>query len=47
VIEVFINLYVLLINLNGVRAVWKRVIPHKSHVAAAPIAATIAVRVGD
>ena len=27
VIEVFINLYVLLINLNGVRAVWKRVIP--------------------
>jgi uncharacterized membrane protein YfcA len=27
VIEVFINLYVLLINLNGVRAVWKRVVP--------------------
>src|SRR4051794_1932560 len=27
VIEVFINFYVLLINLNGVRAVWKRVIP--------------------
>src|SRR6185369_10270022 len=27
VIEVFINLYVLFINLNGVRAVWKRVIP--------------------
>src|SRR5256714_15630622 len=27
VIEVFINLYVLLINLNGVRAVWKRVFP--------------------
>src|SRR5467141_4420124 len=27
VIEVFINFYVLLINLNGVRAVWKRVVP--------------------
>src|SRR6516165_5298443 len=27
VIEVFINLYVLLINLDGVRAVWKRVVP--------------------
>src|SRR5215467_5501938 len=27
VIEVFINLYVLFINLSGVRAVWKRVIP--------------------
>jgi uncharacterized membrane protein YfcA len=27
VIEVFINLYMLLINLNGVRAVWKRVLP--------------------
>ena len=27
VIEVFINLYVLLMNLNGVRAVWKRVVP--------------------
>jgi uncharacterized membrane protein YfcA len=27
VIEVFINLYVLLINLNGVQAVWKRVVP--------------------
>src|ERR1700748_1283786 len=27
VIEVFINLYVLFINLNGVRAVWKRVLP--------------------
>src|SRR5262252_1654535 len=27
VIEVFINLYVLLINLKGVRAVWKRVVP--------------------
>jgi uncharacterized membrane protein YfcA len=27
VIEVFINLYVLIINLNGVRAVWKRVAP--------------------
>ena len=27
VIEVFINLYVLFINLNGVRAVWKRVVP--------------------
>ena len=27
VIEVFINLYVLLINLNGVRAVWRRVVP--------------------
>src|SRR6201987_6388088 len=27
VIEVFINLYVLLINLNGVRVVWKRVVP--------------------
>src|SRR6202035_574156 len=27
VIEVFINLYVLLINLNGVRAVWKRLVP--------------------
>src|SRR6478672_9470057 len=27
VIEVFINLYVLLINLNSVRAVWKRVVP--------------------
>jgi uncharacterized protein len=27
VIEVFINLYVLLINLDGVRAAWKRVIP--------------------
>ena len=27
VIEVFINLYVLLINLSGVRAVWKRVVP--------------------
>src|SRR5882757_8060681 len=27
VIEVFINFYVLLINLNGVRTVWKRVVP--------------------
>src|ERR1700756_2200745 len=27
VVEVFINLYVLLINLGGVRAVWKRVLP--------------------
>src|SRR5215467_12619193 len=27
VIEVFINLYVLLINLSGVRPVWKRVVP--------------------
>jgi hypothetical protein len=27
IIEVFINLYVLLINLKGVRAVWKRVLP--------------------
>jgi uncharacterized protein len=27
VVEVFINLYVLLINLRGVRAVWKRVLP--------------------
>src|SRR6516162_3650222 len=27
VIEVFINLYVLLINRNGIRAVWKRVVP--------------------
>jgi uncharacterized membrane protein YfcA len=27
VIEVFINIYVLLMNLNGVRAVWKRVVP--------------------
>ena len=27
VIEVFINLYVLFINLSGVRAVWKRVLP--------------------
>jgi hypothetical protein len=27
VIEVFINFYVLLINLNGVRDVWKRVVP--------------------
>jgi uncharacterized membrane protein YfcA len=27
VIEVFIKLYVLLINLNGVQAVWKRVVP--------------------
>ena len=27
VIEVFINLYVLFINRNGVRAVWKRVVP--------------------
>jgi len=27
VIEVFINFYVLLINLSGVRAVWKRVVP--------------------
>ena len=27
VIEVFINLYVLLINLNGVQVVWKRVVP--------------------
>src|SRR6201985_782330 len=27
VVEVFINLYVLLINLNGVRDVWKRVVP--------------------
>jgi uncharacterized protein len=27
VIEVFLNLYVLLINLNGVPAVWKRVLP--------------------
>jgi uncharacterized membrane protein YfcA len=27
VIEVFINLYVLFINVNGVRAVWKRVVP--------------------
>ena len=27
VIEVFLNLYVLLINLNGVPAVWKRVFP--------------------
>jgi len=27
VIEVFINCYVLFINLNGVRAVWKRVVP--------------------
>jgi uncharacterized membrane protein YfcA len=27
VIEVFINLYVLFINLNGVRAVWKGVVP--------------------
>jgi len=27
VIEVFINVYVLLINLSGVRAVWKRVVP--------------------
>jgi uncharacterized protein len=26
-IEVFINFYVLLINLSGVRAVWKRVVP--------------------
>jgi uncharacterized membrane protein YfcA len=28
VIEVFINLYVLLINLNGVRALWKREKPN-------------------
>jgi uncharacterized protein len=27
VIEVFLNLYVLLINLDGVRAVWRRVVP--------------------
>jgi len=27
VIEVFINLYVLLVNLSGVRVVWKRVVP--------------------
>ncbi|WP_407151261.1 sulfite exporter TauE/SafE family protein [Bradyrhizobium sp. ORS 86] len=27
IIEVFVNFYVLLINLNGVRAVWKRVLP--------------------
>src|SRR5712671_5703813 len=27
VIEVFINVYVLLVNLSGVRAVWKRVLP--------------------
>jgi uncharacterized membrane protein YfcA len=27
VIEVFINLYVLFINRNGIRAVWKRVVP--------------------
>src|SRR6516164_7400651 len=27
VVEVFINLYVLVINLDGVRAVWKRVVP--------------------
>src|SRR6516165_11308770 len=27
VIEVFINLYVLLINRNGIRVVWKRVVP--------------------
>src|SRR5690242_21704414 len=26
-IEVFINFYVLLINLSGARAVWKRVVP--------------------
>jgi uncharacterized protein len=27
VIEVFINLYVLLVNLSGVAAIWKRVFP--------------------
>jgi hypothetical protein len=27
VLEVFINFYVLLVNLSGVRAVWKRVVP--------------------
>src|SRR6516165_6270366 len=27
VIEVFLNLYVLFINLNGIPAVWKRVLP--------------------
>src|ERR1700675_1114660 len=27
VIEVFLNLYVLFINLNGIASVWKRVLP--------------------